>query len=61
MNLTGIRHLVDIRNSGDQPQDLSGWVPVSEKGDQRCMLGGVLNPGETLRIWARAEDAGKGQ
>ena len=51
---------MDIRNSGDQAQDLSGWVLVSEKGDQRCTLGGIINPGETLRIWARAEDAGQG-
>jgi len=51
---------VDIRNDGDQPQDLGGWVLVSEKGDQRCTLGGVIDPGETLRIWAKAEDAGQG-
>ena len=51
---------VDIRNDGDQPQDLGGWVLVSEKGDQRCTLGGVINPGERLRIWAQAEDAGQG-
>ncbi len=51
---------VDIRNSGDQPQDLNGWVLVSERGDQACTLGGVINPGEVLRIWAMAEDAGKG-
>jgi micrococcal nuclease len=51
---------VDIRNLGDQPQDLGGWVLVSEKGDQACTLGGVINAGETLRIWALAKDAGQG-
>jgi len=51
---------VDIRNDGDQAQDLGGWVLVSVKGNQACNLGGVLNPGETLRIWALAEDAGQG-
>ena len=51
---------VDIRNDGDQPQDLGGWVLVSEKGDQKCTLGGVINPGEVLRIWAMTEDAGQG-
>jgi len=51
---------VDLRNDGGQAQDFSGWVLVSEKGDQRCTLGGVLNPGEMLRIWAMAEDAGQG-
>jgi len=51
---------VDICNDGDQVQDLGGWVLVSEKGDQRCALEGVLNPGEVLRVWAMAEDAGQG-
>lgn len=51
---------VDIRNDGDQAQDLSGWILVSVKGNQTCGLGGVLGPGETLRIWAMAEDSGKG-
>jgi len=51
---------VDIRNDGDQAQDLGGWVLVSVKGDQKCGLGGILPPGETLRIWARAADAGQG-
>jgi hypothetical protein len=48
---------VDIRNDRDQPQDLSGWVLVSEKREHRCTLGGVINPGEVLRIWAMTEDA----
>jgi len=50
---------VDIRNEGDQPQDLSGWVLLSEKGEQACALSGVIGPGETLRIWAMAADQGQ--
>ena len=51
---------VDIQNQGDQPQDLSGWTLVSEKGNQACALGSVIGPGEVLRIWAMAEDADQG-
>jgi micrococcal nuclease len=51
---------VDIQNIGGAPQDLAGWLLVSEKGDQRCPLGGVIQPGEILRIWAMAEDADQG-
>ena len=43
---------VDVVNTGAQAQDLAGWVLVSEKGDQRCTLGGVIQPGATLRIYA---------
>ena len=51
---------VDIQNIGGQPQDLSGWTLLSEKGAQSCALGGVLQPGQVLRIWAMAQDADKG-
>jgi micrococcal nuclease len=51
---------VDIRNDGDQVQDLGGWRLVSVRGNQTCGLGGALGPGETLRIWAMAEDSGQG-
>jgi len=51
---------VDIRNNGDQPQDLGGWMLRSEKGSQDCGLGGVIDVGQTLRIWALASDAGQG-
>lgn len=51
---------VDIRNDGDQAQDLGGWRLVSEKGNQACPLGGTLGPGETLRIWALSKDTGQG-
>jgi formylglycine-generating enzyme required for sulfatase activity/endonuclease YncB( thermonuclease family) len=52
--------VVDIQNVGGSAQDLTGWVLVSEKGDQRCSLGGQIQAGATLRIWALAADAGQG-
>jgi micrococcal nuclease len=52
---------VDIQNSGGQAQDLTGWTLVSERGDQRCRIEGiVLEAGATLRIWAMAEDQNQG-
>lgn len=51
---------VDIKNSGGTAQDLAGWVLVSEKGNQRCALGGTLGPGEALRIWAMEKDRDRG-
>lgn len=51
---------VDIRNQSGSDVDLAGWVLVSEKGNQRCNLGGVITVGQTLRIWALASDAGQG-
>ena len=51
---------VDIENKASQTQDLAGWTLVSQKGDQRCQLAGNLPPGDTLRVWARAQDAGRG-
>lgn len=51
---------VDIQNVGGSPQDLSGWVLVSEKGNQACSLGGTIQPNAVLRIWALSEDAGQG-
>ncbi|MCB0043620.1 MAG: lamin tail domain-containing protein, partial [Caldilinea sp.] len=42
----------EIRNDGSTAQDLGGWVLRSERGTQDCPLGGVIQPGETLRIWA---------
>ncbi len=51
---------VDIRNSGGQPQELSGWMLRSERGSQDCGLNGVIEAGATLRVWAMAEDVGQG-
>lgn len=50
----------DIRNNSAAPIDLSGWMLRSEKGQQDCSLGGVINPNEVLRVWARAKDVGNG-
>ena len=43
---------VDLENIGNQPQDLTGWSLVSEKGNQACSLNGVITSGEILRVWA---------
>ena len=51
---------VDLNNTGGQPVDLSGWVLISEKGNQACTLSGVIEPGAVLRVWARSEDASQG-
>lgn len=52
---------VDIQNSGGRAQDLTGWELVSEKGDQHCRIERlVLEPGATVRVWARAEDQAQG-
>ncbi len=51
---------VDLHNGGAAAVDLSGWRLLSEKGDQNCTLGGVIGPGETLRVWALASDAAQG-
>jgi competence protein ComEC len=48
---------VEIANVGSEPQDLTGWTLLSENGGQTCTLDGVLDPEQTLRIWALAEDA----
>ena len=60
VNVNKSAEYVDIRNDGGTAQDLSGWRLVSERGNQECSLGGVIGPGETLRIWALAEDVGQG-
>ena len=52
--------LVDLANVGDQPQQLTGWSLVSERGDETCPLTGTLAPGAVLQVWARAQDAERG-
>lgn len=49
----------DIQNRSIAPINLAGWRLVSEKGSQSCTLSGMIQPGETLRIWA-GPDAGPG-
>ncbi len=59
-NVDKSQEYVDIMNQGGEAVSIDGWMLRSEKGNQDCGLGGVLAPGQTLRIWARAEDAGQG-
>lgn len=59
-NVNAKDEYVDIRNVGTQSQDITGWILRSEKGGQDCVLSGIIEPGQTLRIWARQADIGKG-
>jgi hypothetical protein len=61
--ITGLykgREFVTVENIGSEPQDLSGWRLFSERGAQDCYLWGVVEPGQTLFIWAMAENAENG-
>jgi len=49
---------VDILNPGAEAVDLAGWHLLSEKGEQNCALSGVIQPGQTLRVWAAAGETG---
>jgi micrococcal nuclease len=49
---------VDIQNVSEQAIDLDGWVLLSERGNQSCTLGGAIQPGETLRVWATKGEPG---
>lgn len=49
---------VDLENIGDQPQNITGWILVSEKGNQQCILGGEMQPGSVLRVWASNPSGG---
>ena len=51
---------VDLENVGNQPQDLTGWSLVSEKGNQACSLSGVIMPAATFRVWANNPNNGEG-
>lgn len=55
-----VEEYVDLRNVGGATQDLFGWHLLSERGNQDCALYSAIAPGETLRVWARAEDTGRG-
>ena len=50
----------DIANQGPSAVDLTGWRLFSERGEQDCPLGGTIEPGQTLRVWAMTRDAGRG-
>ncbi len=49
---------VEIRNDGGDVQDLDGWY-LSLCRQRSCYLAGAIQPGQTLRVWALAEDAGQ--
>lgn len=49
---------VDLQNTGNGPVDLSGWQLVSETGDQSCILQGILQPNDSLRVWAHTGTSG---
>lgn len=49
---------VDIRNSGSDAVDLTGWVLRAEKGSQDCALGGSVASDQTLRIYAMTGEGG---
>ncbi len=49
---------VDLQNLNNAPLNISGWKLVSETGNQSCTLNGVLQPNETLRVWAGKGDTG---
>lgn len=44
---------VIITNTGQTSVNLSGWILVSEKGNQSCALGGFINPGADVFIWSQ--------
>jgi hypothetical protein len=52
---------VVLRNDCDIPQDLGNWYLSLGRGLE-CLLGEglLLQPGETLQVWALATDAGRG-
>ena len=49
---------VDIKNTGNAPIDLRGWRLVSETGNESCLLGGMIQPDQVLRIWAGTRTPG---
>ncbi|WKZ38290.1 MAG: thermonuclease family protein [Anaerolineales bacterium] len=54
-----VAEYADIQNQSSEPINLAGWRLVSEKGSQSCTLSGIIQPGETLRVWA-GPGAGEG-
>ena len=58
IGMNKVSEYVDLQNNGSVPVDLSDWVLVSKKGDQRCPLSGELPPGQILRVWSRSNKSG---
>ena len=49
---------VEVQNFSPAAVDLRGWRLVSVTGNESCVLGGILNPNEALRIWSRRGNPG---
>lgn len=43
----------DLQNNSTLAQSMQGWVLVSERGNQRCDLGGTIAAGQRMRIFAQ--------
>jgi lamin tail-like protein len=59
--ITGVNkqlEYVDIQNAGFPTVNLRGWALVSETGKQTCLLHGILQYKEVLRIWAGTGQVG---
>jgi micrococcal nuclease len=56
LRVNKVAEYVDILNFGPTAINLSGWVLLSETGDQSCFLEGIIQSGEILRIWAGNPD-----
>ena len=57
LNVNKSAEYVDLQNIGGVAQDLTGWRLFSVRGEQDCPLAGVIEPGQTLRVWALASAA----
>jgi hypothetical protein len=49
---------VDVRNDSGAVRELDAWY-LSLGRRATCYLAGDIQPGQTLRVWALAEDAGE--
>ena len=48
------KEVVVIQNKGSEAVNLAGWALESERGNQTCLLQGILAPGSTLQVWAQS-------
>ena len=59
-NLDPETEVVDMRNIGGAPQDITGWRIFSETGGEECLLRGIIEPGATLRVWSQLPEGEEG-
>lgn len=57
-SLNPLGEFVDIQNVGEVAIDLTGWKLVSVKGNEDCLLGGMIQPSEILRIFSGSKQPG---